>query len=236
MTAFNKSLAAINLLGAIVSIALLMATWFAQGLIVGKAKEYALDATRKRLEPVVRFLEHPKLAGKLPASVEERLRGELADYQQDPERWLLEVAEASGDRAADFEFPEVRNPLARKGLEFLGQRVSQASEHFRKSYANLIIDLRIFCGTNAFAFLLAAWLCFVSKTKPMRYWLGAWSASLLLATLLGVWTYLGQNWFWNITLNSYLGWAYASLHALVTLWLFYKLEPTLRRTQPAHDD
>ena len=236
MTTFTKALAAINLLGAVVSIALFIATWFSQGLIVATAKDYALKSTRKHLEPIVKFLEAPKLTGKLPDSVDEKLRGELSDYRQDPERWLLQIADGTRDRAADFEFPEIRNPLARKGLDFLTKRISQAAEHFRKSYANLITDLRIFCGTNACAFLIAAWLCFVAKTKTLRHWLGAWSAALLLATLLMIYLYIGQSWGWNIVFNSYYGWSYASMHVLIAIYLFYKAEPWLQTTMPIEED
>jgi hypothetical protein len=42
MTTFTKALAAVNFLDAVVSIALFIATWFSQGLIVATAKDYAL--------------------------------------------------------------------------------------------------------------------------------------------------------------------------------------------------
>lgn len=236
MTGFTKTLAAVNLLGAVVSMALFVATWFAQGLIIQTAKDRALDATRSRLEPVVRFLEGPKLAVALPSPVEKRVKEELADYRRDPEKWLLEIAERGGGRAADFEFPEVKNPIARKGLEYLNRKISGAGEHFRRSYGNLILDLRIFTGTNACAFLLAAGLLCVARTKQMRHWLGGWSMALLVATLGSIWFYLGQDWAWNVVLNRHLGWAYASVHALTVIYLFYKMEPALQSKAPLDDD
>lgn len=236
MTGFTKILAAINLVGALASIAMFAATCFAEGFILEKAKDYALDATRSRLEPVITFLENPKLPVKLPPSVEERLAKELADYREDPEKWLAEIAEGSDGRAANFEFPEVRNPIARKGLDFLDRKISGASEHFRKSYENLILDLRIFTGTNACAFLLATGLLCVARTKQMRHWLGAWSVALLVATLGCIWFYVGQDWTSNLVFNRHLGWAYASLHALTVIFLFHKMEPVLVRNQPVDGD
>lgn len=236
MTSFTKALAVINLLGAIVSISMFVATWFTQGMIVATAKKYALNSTQKHLEPVVKFLENPKLTGKLPDSVEARMLKELADYRDDPNKWLLEIADGTRDRAADFDFPEVKNPLARTGLAFLTDRVSQAAAHFKKSYVNLITDLRIFCGTNACAFLIAAWLCFVAKTKTMRHWLGAWSTALLLATILMNYFYVNQSWAWTIVFNRYYGWSYALMHALIAIYLFYKVEPGLRATMPLEEN
>lgn len=236
MTGCTKALATINLLGALISVALFVATWFAQGFIVRQARQIAFETTRSRMEPVVKFLENPKVAGKLPASVEEKLRKEIADYRESPDKWLLEIAEGARDRAADFEFPEVRNPLARKGLDFLTNRIAQTRAHFRKSYASLILDLRIFSGTNACAFLIAAWLCFVARTRQMRYWLGAWSLILLVATMVAGYCYVGQSWRWNILFNDYQGWFYAAFHLGITIYLFLRILPMLEKSAPEDDD
>lgn len=236
MTVFTKALAAINLVGALVSIGLFVATFFAQGYIVRAAKNHALDSTRSRLEPVVRFLENPKLATALPSVVEERLEKELTEYHENPDAWLLRLADGTRDRAAaKMDFEEVRNPLARKALDSLNRRVSGAREHFRKSYANLIRDLRIFCGTNAVALLVAAWLLWVAKTRTARHWLGAWSVVLLMGTMIGVWLYLSQNWWRSVVFNHYYGWSYVAVHLGATVYLFLKTEPVLWETRPKVD-
>jgi hypothetical protein len=122
MTPFTKVLAFLSLLGALVSSALFVSTWFAEGIIIEKAKGHALETIQPRLETVIKFLENPKLVGNLPPSVEEKLRGELVDYRSDPERWLLKIAEKSGENAADFQSPEIKSPLARKGVDLLASR------------------------------------------------------------------------------------------------------------------
>ena len=236
MTAFTKTLACINLIGAVISIALFVTTWFAQGIIIEKARNHALDATQALLMPVVKFLENPKLVEKLPASIEEKLRGELADYESDPKKWLMRIAEGTGDRAVAFEFPEIKNPLARKGLNLFTQRISGAREHFQRSYENLILDLRIFCGTNACAFVLAAWLLFVARTPQMRHWLGAWSVMLLVSTAIGIYCYITQSWLWSFLSNDYIGWSYPALNVFVAVYLFCYVEPLLQARSPADEE
>lgn len=235
MTGFTKTLVAINLLGAVVSIGMFVATWFAQGLIVGKARDMALEATIPKLEPVVKTLRNPRLVGTLPPTVKQKLEDELKAYEASPEKWLLEIVENSGERSADFEFPEVRNPLLRKGLDFLSRKIAGAGTHFQRSYDNLMLDLRIFTGTNACSFLLAAGLLWGARTKTMRHWLGGWSAALMIGTTVSILAYVEQNWVWNLLLNRHMGWAYASLHALTVIYLFYKMEPALKESQPVDD-
>ncbi|RYD41452.1 MAG: hypothetical protein EOP85_12675 [Verrucomicrobiaceae bacterium] len=236
MIGFTKTLAAINLLGAVVSISLFVATFFAQGFIVKTARSHALDSTRTKLEPVVRFLENPKLAVALSSKLETRLEEELAEYRRDPDAWLLRVADGTKDRAkTKLDFTEVRNPLARKALDSIERKVSGAREHFSKSYANLIRDVRIFCGTNAVAFLVAAWLLWVARTRTMRHWLGAWSVVLMACTMAGSWIYVNQNWWRTVFFNEYYGWSYLAINLGAAVYLFLRMSPTLWATRPESD-
>jgi hypothetical protein len=108
VTASTRLPAVLNLLGAVISLALLASTWFAQGIIVREARQFALSKTRTYLEPAI-----PKA---------EKISREIAAYRESPNEWLLEIAEGASDRARDFEFPEVRNPLARTALDFIYAR------------------------------------------------------------------------------------------------------------------
>lgn len=231
MIVATRFLAAINLAGAAISLALLAATFFAEGVIVREARQFALNKTRSYLDPAIpkaeKLLENPLLSKTLPPSVRGKLKGELADYRESPDKWLLEIAEGTQNRARDFEFPEVTNPVARTTLDFMAERLAQARGHFEDSFSNLIRDLRIFAITNGCAFLVAGWLCLVAKTKQSRYWLGAWSASLLVATLLASYLYAGQSWVWSILANSYYGWTYAGTHLVITFWLIKEILPEL---------
>ncbi|MES2920471.1 MAG: hypothetical protein V4819_02935 [Verrucomicrobiota bacterium] len=240
MTTATKVLAALNLLGAVISIALLVATFFAQGLIIREARDFALDKTRAYLEPAIptaeKVLKNPLVAKALPKSVEEKVEGEIADYRESPEKWLLELAEGTRNRAGEFDFPEIKNPLARKALDALTQRVAGARDHFKRSFANLILDLRIFATIHVVVFGVAAALCFFAKNPSLRFWLCVWSCVLLLTTVLSAGLYLGQNWLWVILTNRYQGWAYAGTHFAITVYFASRVMPEIwfeRRNEQA---
>ena len=211
-----RVLVALNILGALVSIALLASTWLAQGIIVNHARDRALEKTRAFVEPAIRSFT----------------AGEIAAYQASPDKWLLDLAQADGSRARDFEFPEVINPLARKSLDFLTARLSGAKEHFEQSFANLVRGLRIFAGTNLVAFLLAAGICIRARSPRARHWATAWSAVLASATLASMLVYTDQSWTWNLLFNSHTDWSYPLGVALLSGWQMLKMHRAIEAQAP----
>jgi len=166
--------------------------------------------------PVVLLV--PVVAKALPKSVEEKVEREIADYRESPEKWLLELAAGTRNRAGEFYFPEIKNPLARKALDSLTLRVAGARDHFKRSFANLIVDLRIFATVHLVVFGVAATLCFFAKSPSLRFWLCVWSGLLLVTTVLSAGLYLGQNWLWVVLTNRYQGWTYAGIHFAITVY------------------
>ncbi len=79
---------------------------------------------------------------------------------------------------------------------------------------NLKTDLRIFTFSNALMFTL---LLFISLLKPQAIkHLYVPGALLLTATLLSVSIYLfGQDWFYTIIYNDYMGWTYLIYLSLI---------------------
>jgi hypothetical protein len=234
VSALAKTLTALNGLGAIASLALLVFTWNAESIIVEKATQVALEKSRSYLEPVIprmeQLLDQPMVSRALPPAVRVKLESEISAYRASPHAWLTALASASHDRAAEFQFPEVKNPVARASLDFLVARLSGARAHFENSFANLIRDLRIFAFTNLVAFLVAASLCFLAKTPRWRFWLTVWSGLLLASTLLSMFLYQEQSWVWNILMNRYDGWWYLGSHLLITLYLASKILPEIRES------
>lgn len=235
MSLLAKTLAALNGLGAIASLALLIFTWNAESIIVEKATSVALEKTRAHLEPVIPRIEtllaQPLVSRALPPAVRAKLESEISAYRASPGEWLTALASASHDRAAEFRFPEVKNPIARASLDFLVARLSGARAHFENSFGNLILDLRIFAFTNLVAFLIAGGLCFLAKTPRWRFWLTVWSGLLLASTLLSMFLYQEQSWVWNILMNRYKGWWYLGSHFFITLYLASKILPEIRHSE-----
>lgn len=236
----RRILIALHLAGAALSIALLVSTFVAKGIIASKAKSIAVEKSRRFSDPLVAdlgdTLEHPVYGKAIPGKVREKLEGEIADYRASPDAWLLRLAVGGAERGKDFEFPEIKNPLARAAVDLISKGVSGLKGHIEESYRDLISDVRLFAGTNLLAFGIAAWLCRVARTPRSRHWLLAFSGLMLVVLLMSISSYLDQNWTWSIVTGRYMGWAYPFTVGLLTYFGIRRISPDLARTQPADSD
>jgi hypothetical protein len=235
----GKTLAFFHLAGAILSLALLVSTFLAKGIITTKAREIAVEKTRHLADPFASKLQD-SLDGKVTGTLirgkgRERLEAELGSYLASPDAWLIRLADGGAERARDFDFPEVEQPLARKVLDTLAGQVAKLKSHVQDSYHGLIVDLRIFAGTNLAAFLFAAWLCTRKTTHRVRFHLLAFSCILLVAAAFSILVYVDQNWTWTILTRSYFGWGYPALLGAVTIYLLIKVAPSLHHQEPTHE-
>ena len=233
---FRKVLIALHLAGAALSIALLVSTYSAKSIITSKAKEMAVEKSRDFADPVAEklreTLDRPVIGKLIPGNVRERLEKELNDYEASAEDWLKRLAAGGVNRAKEFDFPEVQNPLARKAIDALKGKVSNVRSRLDATYDGLIRDLRLFAITNLVAFLLAALLCLLARTPRSRHWLVAYSFILLGSMVFSIAFYVGQNWIWSILRNDYLGWQYPAVVGAVALYGVASITGDLFFTRP----
>lgn len=227
----RKILLALHLAGAALSVALLVSTFLAKGIITSKARQVAVDKSRSLSDPladkVQETLDRPMIGKLIRGDVRERLESELAGYRTSPEAWLIELAEGGATRAKAFDFPEIESPIARKAVDLLTKGVSDLKDRLEESYRSLIADLRIFAATNLVAFLLAASLAWVAKTPRASHWLLGYSLVMLLAFAASIFLYVDQNWTWNLLRNDYMGWGYPTFLGAVTLYGILRVTPEL---------
>ena len=214
-------LIAFHVIGAALSIALLVSTYSAKSIITNKAKEMAVEKSRDIADPIADklrdTLNRPVIGKLIRGGVRERLEAELHAYEASAEDWLKRLAMGGINRAKDFDFPEVQQPIARKALDALKGKVSEVKTRLDASYQGLLADLRLFAITNLVAFLLAAVLCWLARTPHSRRWLVAYSVIMLGTTIVSIAFYVGQNWFWNFLRNDYLGWQYPAVVGALSL-------------------
>jgi hypothetical protein len=236
---FRKILIALHLAGAALSIALLVSTFVAKGIITTKARSIAVEKSRAASDPLAAKLEEtldrPVLGKAIRGRVRERLEAELASYRESPEAWLLRLAEGGTDRAKDFDFPEIENPLARKAVDAIAKGVSGLKGHLKESYRDLIGDIRLFAATNIVAFGIAAWLSWIARNPRSRHWLLAYSGLMLVVFVISISAYLGRNWTWSILTGNYMGWAYPVILAIATLYGILRITPDLALSEPRND-
>lgn len=222
MTAWSRILFALNLAGAMVSAALLLSTWLAKGIIVSRAQDHALEVTRKHLDPAISkaadLLDDPRLGRLVPREVRDKLGNEITAYREAPDKWLRDKMRTTPSEAESWKFPEIKNPLARKSFDFVTEKLGGAKNHFERSFENLILDLRIFSGTNLAAFLLGAWLSRRPADPEMRRKLLAWSVFLALGTGFSILLFADRGLVWDLLWNHHFGWGYSACVAFSTLW------------------
>lgn len=231
----RKILLALHLAGAALSIALLVSTFAAKGIITSKARQVAVDKSRALADPLAAkvqdTLDRPMLGKLIRGDARERLESELNDYRTAPEAWLIELAEGGTGRAKAFDFPEIESPLARKAVDLLTKGVSDLKDRLEESYRDLITDLRIFAATNLAAFLLAAALAWVARTPRASHWLNGYSLVMLLAFAASIFLYVDQNWSWNLLRNDHMGWRYPAILGAVTVFGILRVTPDLFMTR-----
>jgi len=232
----RKILIALHLMGAALSIALLVSTYSAKSLIVSTAKDMAVEKSRNYSDPIAEklreTLDRPVIGKLIRGNVRERLEAELHAYESSAESWLKRLAAGGINRAKEFDFPEIQQPLARKALDALKGKVTEVKTRLDVTYQGLLADLRLFAITNLVAFLVAAVLCLLARTPRSRQWLLAYSFMMLGSAVVSIAFYVGQNWIWNILRNDYLGWQYPVVVGVVALYGIVSITGDLFFTRP----
>jgi hypothetical protein len=220
-----------NLAGAALSVALLLSTFFAKGIITSKARQIAIDKSRQYADPLVGKLEEtlnrPVVGRLIGGKPREALEREMQEYRNSPDEWLEELAEEGAAKAKQYDFPEVTQPLARKALDALKRELGELKDHMQASYRNLISDLRLFANTNLIAFLVIAWLCWIARTPSAIHWLVGYSILMSLALVISILFYVQQNWVWSIFSNDYMGWNYPTGLGIATAYLVIRFTPEI---------
>lgn len=210
----RTALIALNLLVAAASAGLFAYTFFAREHLTGLAEDYVVTKTVKHVTPAVEALEaalkHPA-ALLAPASIREATRAEVTAFRADPHKYVRELVA----KGAAVEKP--KHPLADQVMKWK----ESTREYFEKTLASLILDFRIFAGTNVVAALLAAWLA--SRARGRWRWRVLAASVLLLAALaLQIYMFIDGLTFFRIITNARVGWSYPLVVALTFGYLYFR--------------
>jgi hypothetical protein len=92
-------------------------------------------------------------------------------------------------------------------------------EHFARTLDRLVRDLRIFCGANLAAALMAAW-CALRAGERRVHWLLGIAGLLLASVAYGAYLYVDGFTYFRILFSTYLGWWYPVLLGITFLGLY----------------
>lgn len=207
--------------GTALFLVVLTVTWVAEPQLRATAHEYLVREVTERVEEklgqdVGGVLEAAsklsKLVDKEADGTADRLKAVVPPLVN---RWLSEHCdcELTQSQAKWVETVATENAVewSKPWVERLRQQAEGlkdfAQGHYDERWSALLMDLRIFSFSNAALFLFSF---LILRFRPLRAGLVVWPLSLLtLATLGAVYYWVaGQNWFWVILTNDYLGWGY----------------------------
>jgi hypothetical protein len=199
----------------VVSLAL---TFFAKGYITGLAQDFVADRIQRFAEPTVEAAElalrAPGIKQVLDDEAIETTRQEIADYRRDPRGYIARLV--TGERMPALAVaPGPDAPLKERVLRWK----IRIREHFESTLGRLVGDLRIFCGSNLAAALIAAWCALSARDRQVNWLLGV--AGLLLASVAyGAYMYVDGFTYFRILFSTYLGWWYPVVLGITFLGLY----------------
>ncbi|MDD2725121.1 MAG: hypothetical protein PHH59_14020 [Methylovulum sp.] len=190
-------------------------------------KEFIRTQVEAKVRNKFENLLHPSLE-KAAGFLAKQYQGEIASLQQALKEGLSEKVTAVVAQMGDLSC-ECRKKLAgniRQGFDWRMTSLSQAQSNLvaliQGKYAEvvekLLLDIRIFSGTNAVVFGLLVIASFLKERAVAQLFLPG--SLLFTATLFSTYFYLfEQNWFFAIIFNNYIGYGYIAYVSVVFLFL-----------------
>ena len=205
-------------LAALVFAAAFLGTFLLRDHLTGLAQDFVIDRTRAHADQGVaaadRAVDFPGIRRFLKADQVETARQEIAAYRADPRGYIAGLVAGDVPAAAD---PGPGASVADQVLYWKGQ----VRRHFDRTMDRLLFDLRIFFGTNLAVALLTA-ACAWRARGRMFVWLVPVAVLLLVSLAFGAYMYVDQFNYFTVLTNSYLGWGYPRLLAIVFLVLLVR--------------
>ena len=204
--------------------AFLLYTFAGRAHINGLARDFVTTKTQRFADPIVDAAEATLRVGLvrklLPEEKLATLEGEIAAYRQDPHRYISELT----GRLPTTPLSLSDHPLLAKVTKWK----EKVRQHYDKVLGRLIWDLRIFASSNLAAALFAILLVTRADTKDSSKLV--WFSFLLFGAIAySVYFYIDRLSFLRILFNSYLGWWYPGLLAIMLLGLYLEYGRSRKR-------
>jgi len=196
-------------------------TFFNRNAVMHRAEDFVIDRTKAYADPLVGIAEQgiqvPGIERVLDPRIIEEIRREVTEYRDDPRAYIAKLV-------ADQQFP-----LAKPGNEgdLKAKLLSWKSEiraYFETTLNRLVLDLRIFLGSNLVASLVAlvcAWRGRPDRLPRLLLVCGLLIASVLFSTYM----YVDSFSYFKILFNTYMGWWYPAVLGITFLSLVVEHGP-----------
>jgi len=210
----RKLTLALNALSAVLFLAFFTYTFVARTHLESIARNFVTEKTLDHSAPIIDTVEKAldvPLVAKLVSNDDIKLvRSEIDAYRKDPTTYV-----------ADLTGKQIRRPQGKLGA--IAQKAADAKDSIRQFYNDtltaLIVDLRIFSGTNIVAACVALFLAFKSR-QSIRNPLVVFSLLLFVAVVFCSYLYVDDLSFFRILTSTHTGWWYPIFVLVVAVWLY----------------
>ncbi|MDH5763817.1 MAG: hypothetical protein OEZ51_12605 [Nitrospinota bacterium] len=90
--------------------------------------------------------------------------------------------------------------------------------HYLNIIEKLMLDIRIFSGTNTLLFLLILSIMIIKRDQERPLMVAGGLLTVVTLVSAGIYVF-GQNWFYTLMFNNYMGWGYVTLVGVILAFL-----------------
>jgi hypothetical protein len=203
----------LNVLVVLVSSVLFGYTFFAKQHVTEHARSFGakktLDYSRPAIEAIEQLLDSPIANKLISAEKKQVIESEVATYRSSPSEYVASLTSVGDRRPAQFE----------------SDRVSQLKQKIREYYEttlrDLIVDLRIFTGSNIAAGLFGLILISVSRIGSLRE-VQVFSLIIFASVVISSYAYIEGLSFFRILFKFHMGWSYPVGIVITAFYVYYQ--------------
>jgi hypothetical protein len=216
---WRKTLVILNSLSAAFFAAFLAYTFDAREHLSGFAREYVTTKTEQYAEPAVDIVQDAvrSKTAKVVLSDEQlaRVQSEIDAYRRDPKTYIRALTVKGLARVEEAP----AHPVAKKVVEWK----RKVADYYHETLDALIVDLRIFAGSNLAACLVALALAAKGANPRLRK-VAVFSAALLIAVGYCTYLYIDSMSFFRILTQAHIGWWYPAVLIVVAAGVAFDID------------
>lgn len=221
----RKVLLITNGIVAVFFLAAFLYTFLGREHLTEVARTYVTGKTAKAAESTVDLAEKALKSSIVqqlaPKAKSDKVAEEIEAYRADPSPY---IAQLTGKLGTKLDSPTTPASLAK-----LADWKQKVRAFYNRTLDQLLLDIRIFTGSNFVAAVLAFAIAYRAQGKVTKdvCWV---SALLVIAMGLSIYIYSGQFSLFSILSGSLLGWCYPALIAFFFAYMYLDFRLQAKRS------
>lgn len=220
----RKTSIALNIVVVCVSIFMFAYTFFAKQQLTDHARGFVSERTLAYSRPTVEWVEKglgsPLAAKLISPEKKQAIAAELAKYHRDPAAYIASITNREDGGSDSTEAGKV------------GEFKQKIRSFYQSTLEELIIDLRIFTGSNGVAGLVALVLLLSRQFRGLRQ-VEVFSFFIFASVALSSYLYLDGLSFFRILFKWHLGWSYPAGVAFTAVHLYRRYGQNQSQAEPS---